>query len=53
MTAWFGGGGADNSDRCAHSLVPRPSPCFSMLRAERSEKACMVYLRNDEVEDAV
>ena len=35
------------------SLVPRPSPCFSMLRAEKSEKAWCILLRNDDVEDAV
>ena len=35
------------------SLVPRPSQCFSMLRAEKSEKAWCILLRNDDVEDAV
>ena len=35
------------------SLVPRPSPCFSMLCAENSEKAWCILLRNDDVEDAV
>ena len=35
------------------SLVPRPSLCFSMLRAEKSEKAWCILLRNDDIEDAV
>ena len=43
----------DKRENVLTSLVPRPSPCFSMLRAEKLEKAWCILLRNDDVEDAV